>query len=345
MAGRSPLEGDPCVPRTPSRIHHRSTLDPVWHHLFTRRLVEESRTRCGRTDLLSLFLTGTESFIGRALLCACRRHGIHVTGIDSNAPDTAVSTRADIRDPAVADLISEGATVVHLAAVSRDPDCRADPKGAFDVNVNGTLNVAAAARRRNAAQLIFASSEWVYGDVRNDEVQVEEQSIDVTGMKSEYALSKIVAEQLLKLTSNGSAVTVLRFGIVYGPRPANWSAVEALFNSVRTNDEVTVGARATARRFIHVDDIASGILASRGRAGFEIFNLSGDRPVTLGEIVDTSARLLGRRVRVLEKNPSQPSVRNPDNTKARSALGWAPSFGIEEGLTDLKAFFDRSGGA
>jgi nucleoside-diphosphate-sugar epimerase len=276
-------------------------------------------------------------------LCACGARGIDAVGIDSNAPDTAVSKQADIRDPAMADLIPEGSTVVHLAAVSRDPDCRADPKAAFDVNVNGTLNVATAARKRHAAQLIFASSEWVYGDVRNDEVQVEDQSIDVTAMKSEYALSKIVAEQLLRLTSNGSAVTVLRFGIVYGPRQANWSAVEALFNSVRTKDEVTVGAKATARRFIHVDDIASGILASRGRSGFEIFNLSGNRPVTLGEIVDTSATLLGRRVRVVESNPWHPSIRNPDNAKARSVLGWTPKVGIEEGLADLKTFFDGSG--
>ena len=38
-----------------------------------------------------------------------------------------------------------------------------------------------------------------------------------------------------------------------------------LFNAVRSRDEVTVGSKATARRFIHVDDIAAGILASRGR--------------------------------------------------------------------------------
>lgn len=264
-------------------------------------------------------------------------------GIDGNAPDTARSRKADIRDPGIADLIPQGATVVHLAAISRDPDCRANPKDAFDVNVNGSLNVAAAAQQRGAPQLIFASSEWVYGDVRNDEVQLEDRPIDVTAMKSEYALSKIVAEQLLKLAAPASpatAVTVLRFGIVYGPRPSNWSAVENLFNSVRTKDEISVGAKATARRFIHVDDIVSGILASRGRTGFEIFNLSGDRPLTLGEVIETSARLLGRQIKVVETNPAQPSVRNPDNAKARAQLEWQPAIDLAAGLADLKTFFD-----
>ncbi len=292
---------------------------------------------------MSIFITGSESFIGRVLLDQCAALAISAVGIDATAPDSETSRKADIRDPDIADLIPEQATVIHLAAISRDSDCRDDPERAFDVNVNGTLNVAAAAQQRGALQLIFASSEWVYGDVSNDEVQLEDRPIDVTSMRSEYALSKIVGEQLLKLTCKLPAVTVLRFGIVYGTRPSNWSAVESLFNAVRTKDEITVGATATARRFIHVSDIAAGLLASRGRSGFEIFNLSGDRPITLGEVVETSAKLLDRRVKVTESNPTQPSVRNPDNGKAREILGWKPEVGLAAGLDELKSFLETHG--
>ena len=290
---------------------------------------------------MRLFVTGSESFIGRALFARCRKSGIDAVGVDSVAPTSATSRQADIRDPAIADLIPEGATVVHLAAISRDPDCRADPRGAFDINVIGTLNVAAAAQKRNAANLIFASSEWVYGDVRNDEVQLEDRPVDVTAMKSEYALTKIVGEQCLRLACTLPAVTVLRFGIVYGPRAANWSAVENLFDAVRTQDEVKVGAARTARRFIHVEDIVSGILACHDRAGFEIFNLSGDRPVSLGEVIETSAKLLNRRVKIVETNPSQPSVRNPDNSKARTSLNWRPTLDLETGLGTVSEFLSK----
>jgi nucleoside-diphosphate-sugar epimerase len=292
---------------------------------------------------VTLFITGAESFIGRALRSRCDAAGDAIAGIDNTAPTDSSMHRADIRDPAVADLIPPGATIVHLAAISRDPDCRADPRAAFDVNVTGTLNVAAAAQKRAARALIFASSEWVYGDVANNAVQLESQPIDVTAMKSEYALTKIVAEQCLRLGVQLPAVTILRFGIVYGPRAANWSAVESLFNAVRTQDEVKVGAAKTARRFIHVEDIVSGILASRGRAGFEIFNLSGDRPITLGEVIDASMRLTGRRPKVVETNPSQPSIRNPDNGKARAELGWKPAIDLERGLGTVAAFLERRG--
>ena len=294
---------------------------------------------------MTLFITGAESFIGRALRARCDRLSEAATGIDSAAAEGARTQRADIRDPAIADLIPERATIVHLAAISRDPDCRADPRLAFDINVTGTLNLAAAAQQRAARQLIFASSEWVYGDVANDEVQLESRPIDVTAMKSEYALTKIVAEQCLKLGCRLPAVTILRFGIVYGPRAANWSAVESLFNAVRTQDEVKVGARKTARRFIHVEDIASGILASRARSGCEIFNLSGDRPISLGEVIEASMRILGRRPKVVETNPAQPSIRNPDNGKARAELGWQPAIDLERGLKTMAEFLERPGGA
>jgi len=291
---------------------------------------------------MSIFLTGSESFIGRALIARCQSIGIPVLGVDSVAPNSDVSKIFDIRDPALSDIIPEGATIVHLAAISRDPDCRADPREAFDINVQGTFNVVSAAQKKNASQMVFASSEWVYGDVRNDEVQLEDRAIDITTMKSEYAITKIVSEQALRLGCTLPAVTILRFGIVYGPRMSNWSAVENLFNAARKEDEIKIGSALTARRFIHVEDIISGVLASRGRSGFEIFNLSGDNPISLGEVVKTSAEVWGRKVKIIETNPAQPSIRNPDNAKARASLGWAPEFDLMSGLMDLKKFFEKT---
>lgn len=284
---------------------------------------------------MKLFVTGSASFVGKRLFERCKELGIEVVGIDSIASEQPNSTKADIRDAAIAALIPEDAVVVHLAAISRDPDCRADPRGAFDINVNGTLNVIAAAEKRKARQLIFASSEWVYGDVSNDGVQVEDQVIDVTTMKSEYALTKIVGEQCLKLVCKLPAVTVLRFGIIYGPRPSNWSAVEALFNTVKDKDVVSVGSLATGRRFIHIDDIVEGILRAVGRTGFEIFNLSGDEIVTLGDVIKQSAAILGKNPKIEEKNAQVVSVRNPENAKALKVLGWAPKIKLKEGLATL----------
>ena len=285
-------------------------------------------------------ITGSESFIGSRLAAALDSRGEQWTGIDTIARHPR-TRRADIRDAAVADGIAEAGTLVHLAAISRDSDCRQDPRGAFDVNVGGTLNLIEAARRRGVRHFVFASSEWVYGEVANDEVQREDSPLDATRLVSEYALTKLAGERLLAGAARRgdfASVTILRFGIVYGPRPSNWSAVEMLHDAVSYKDLVEVkGSLATARRFIHVEDICTGILASveNAPAGFSVFNLSGDRLVSLGDVIEESIRLTGRRPRVVEGAPQSVSIRNPDNTKARAALDWAPKLDLASGLATL----------
>jgi nucleoside-diphosphate-sugar epimerase len=249
---------------------------------------------------------------------------------------------ADIRDKSVADLIPEGCTLIHLAAISRDNDCRLNPREAFDVNVGGTLNLVEAARKRRVKQVLFASSEWVYGEVANNEVQHEDSPLDATRLVSEYALTKLAGERPLAGAARRgdvTSITALRFGIVYGPRAANWSAVEMLYDAVANKDQVEVkGSLSTARRFIHVEDICSGILAAAARAlpGFSVFNLSGDRLIALGEIVKESMRITGRSPLVVEGTREAISIRNPDNAKARAELGWAPAIDLKLGLATLQ---------
>ena len=288
---------------------------------------------------MKVFVSGTESFTAREFISLCEARGIEICGVDAAAPSGKPGRMTmDIRSPGVADAIPLAVdAVVHLAAISRDADCRANPRLAYDVNIQGTVNLIEAAKARKAKQFVFASSEWVYGEVTNDGVQTEEQPLDATRLKSEYALSKLASEQVLRLAhaQGFPAATILRFGIVYGPRPANWSAVESIVDAVRRGGPVRIGSRRTARRFIHVSDIASGILASLGRAGCETFNISGDRLVTLGEVVETAERTLGRRVEVQETAPQTASIRNPDNSKAKRLLGWQPSAGIAEGIASV----------
>jgi len=201
----------------------------------------------------------------------------------------------------------------------------------------GTLNLMAAAEQAKAKQFVFASTEWVYDTFVGDEVKTEESSIDIVNHTSEYALSKLVSEQNLrqKYSHGFCPVAILRFGIIYGPRESNWSAVEALVDAVRTKDEVVVGSLATGRCFVHVLDIAAGILSSVGIDGFNITNLEGRQLIRLGDIIETSKRVFGRRPAIVETDPDTPSVRNVSGQKAKDLLGWEPSMSLEAGIRSL----------
>ena len=283
----------------------------------------------------TLFITGAESFVGKRLVRHCIDKGISYCGVDISASEDANIFKIDICDEALGEAIPTDAVVVHLAAISRDPDCAKNPALANKINIEGTLNVLKCAKVKNARQLIFASSEWVYGQVSNDSEQTESDEIEVQRLDSIYAITKALGEQYLRLLRDDLDVTVLRFGIIYGPRLTNWSAVESLFDSVKNMDEVVVGSLKAGRRFIHVDDICTGILASVGRVGYEIFNLSGDTTVTLGNVIDESKRIHGTAPRVTESSPEKISLRNPSNEKAKQILNWSLLVSLSDGLKSL----------
>lgn len=287
------------------------------------------------SDSKVLFITGAESFVGKRLLKHCADLGVKYQGVDIVGSEDPNISQMDICDTNLSKIIPEGAIVVHLAAVSRNSDCAANPTLANKINIEGTLNLLRSAQKQNAGQLIFASSEWVYGQVSNDDEQRESDDLRIDLLDSVYAITKATGEQYLRLLRNDTDVTVLRFGIIYGPRPSNWSAVESLHNSVKNQGEVVVGSLKAGRRFIHIDDICTGILAAVNRVGFEVFNLSGDSTVTLGQVIDESMRIHGTSPRVIESSPEKISLRNPSNEKAKQILGWSPKVSISAGLKSL----------
>ena len=290
---------------------------------------------------MHLFITGCNSFIGRELISQCDEKNIQITGVDLLPSDRSDCHVADIGSSDITKHIPSNVdAVIHLAGLSRDPDCRDLAIECFQANVMGTLNLIEAAKSQSAQQFIFASSEWVYDTFEEGVAKVEDSPINAANLTSEYAFSKYVSEVNLrqKFQHGFCPVTILRFGIVYGPRKENWSAVEALLNGVATKDEMTVGARATGRNFIHVSDIASGLLASVGLSGFEVINLQGNNLVTLGEVLDESQSLLKREIPISEGNPSEPSIRFVDNSKAKKVLDWEPTISLREGLSSVATF-------
>lgn len=289
---------------------------------------------------MKIFITGGESFVGGRLWEMLDARGHEVTGMDVVPSRRPGCRQLDLRDPALVDAIPEGATVVHLAAVSTDPLCRADPLASFDVNITGTIRVAQAALARRCTQVVFASTEWVYGDVANDGAQLEDDPIDVTRIPSAYAFSKVAGERVLAF-SGLQNVTVLRFGIIYGPRGRNWSAVESLADSVVHGRDISVGSLGTARRFIHVDDLCAGIVAAFGRTGFGVFNLAGATLVTLRDVVDAAQEAARRTVAVTEKQPAATSIRNPMSDRAMRELGWTPALAFPDGMRQIVNYLEE----
>ena len=294
---------------------------------------------------MKIIVAGSESFVARELIAQCLKAGIEVFGFDfAKSSDLPYEfKKGDINDPNISDIIPLGAdAIVHLAAISRPQDCEGKPYETFQTNVMGTLNLMRAAKAKGARQFIFPSSDWVYEKFGEGEEKNEDSFIDIAGHTSEYALSKLVSEANLRqahLRGDFMPVTILRFAIIYGPRPTNWGSLERVASEAKKNDTITFPeSRKSGRCYTHVMDTAAGIRAAFGRKDFQIINLAGDDLITLEDIVRGIEKLCNKKVEIIEKNPSVLVARKISNKKAKKLLGWEPQIGLEEGLKTILPF-------
>jgi len=153
---------------------------------------------------MKIIITGSESFIGKELISQLKTLDCDIIGFDFVSPTNPDYEfhQIDIRDPEIYKSIPNDTDVlIHLAALSRDPDCKNKAIECFDVNVMGTLNLIKSASEKNVKQFIFASSEWVYDKFIDSEEKNEESIINIENHLSEYALSKLVTESNLRQQS------------------------------------------------------------------------------------------------------------------------------------------------
>ena len=208
------------------------------------------------------------------------------TGRLANLPFAAAAgerleiVRGDVRDLATVERVAVGAAVVfHQAAMRSVPRSVADPLGANDHNVNGTLNVLEAARRAGVPRVVYASSSSVYGD-RPELPKREDQP---PAPISPYAVSKAAGEQYAAVWHRlyGVETVGLRYFNVFGPRqdPSSpYSGVIALFVSrmLRGEPAVIVGDGEQTRDFTYVDNIVDGVLkaATMPEAAGQVINVA-----------------------------------------------------------------------
>ena len=180
---------------------------------------------------MKIIITGSESFIGKEIIRQCKGKEIEIIGIDVIEKENSEFEyhKINITEQEIINVIPENVDVIiHLAALSRDPDCKGKAFKCFQNNVMGTLNLMNCAKEKNVKQFIFASSEWVYDQFEENQSKNEEAPINALSLTSEYALSKLTSEINLKQEyQNGFCdVSILRFGL--GPKLAWMVSGDAL---------------------------------------------------------------------------------------------------------------------
>ena len=312
-------------------------------------------------------VTGGAGFIGSHVACSLVGAGHNVLVFDDLSTGTRENLRAveehaaktrdsvggrfEFMEGRVQDLesvraaVKEIDVVFHLAAMISVPASLEAPSDCYEINVNGSLNVLAAARDAGAKRVVLASSAAVYG---NSNVPVEEEA--PKNPESPYAASKRAMEEaaLMYHRVYDLPVVCLRYFNVYGPRQrpdSSYAAVIPAFIQAMDGGEETsiYGDGEQHRDFVYVEDVVrANLLAAESDAAVgKILNISGGGAVTINEL----ARIL-QEIIPNAQAPTYDSPRDGDIyfseaviERAWAALGYRPEVALVEGLRSTVEWF------
>lgn len=267
---------------------------------------------------------------------------VNKTCIDNNIPlENYKVFEGDIRDNEFLEKVFSNRidSIMHLAAMAGVRPSIQDPTLYYDVNITGTVNLLERCREKGIKQFVFASSSSVYGN--NEKVPFAE-SDRVDNPISPYAATKKSGELLCHTYHHlfDMNIACLRFFTVYGPRQRPDLAINKFTSLILEDKEIPFyGDGTTSRDYTFVEDIVTGIVESIKYVNtedkvFEIFNIGGDKTVSLIEMVETIEEVLGKKAK-LNRLPMQPGDVNrtcADITHSKEILGYNPQTTFKEGI-------------
>ncbi|OGX48856.1 MAG: epimerase [Omnitrophica WOR_2 bacterium RIFCSPLOWO2_12_FULL_63_16] len=288
---------------------------------------------------MKALVTGGSGFIGSHVVDKLRNRGIEVRVFDMVMP----TFRRDIEfyhgsllDLEAVRMALNGIDVVyHLAAVADVKDVYNDPCYAESINVRGTMHVLEAVRRSTGVtRVLYGSTTWVYGETT--EPSVDERT-PLRAPSHLYTATKIASEYYCQSYSTlyDIPVTILRYGIPYGPRARDGAVVPIFVRKALRGEPLTIaGDGSQFRQFVYVEDLAEGnVLALKSVAKNKIYNLDGSEPVTIRQIAEAIQRLIGHvRIEHVPGRPGDFSGKTILSRLAKEELGWEPAVRFEEGL-------------
>lgn len=307
-----------------------------------------------------ILVTGADGFIGSHLTEALVRQGHDVRafvlynsfnswGWLDNSEEAIRKNldvfAGDIRDPHGVKKAMQGCDVVlHLAALIAIPYSYHSPDTYVDTNIKGTLNILQAARELGGVKVVHTSTSEVYGTARFVPI-TEEHPLQG---QSPYSASKIGADQLAYsfFASFGLPVTIVRPFNTYGPRQSARAVIPTIITQALTSDCIRLGNLEARRDFTYVRDTVNGFLraaAVPAVLGQEI-NLGTGADISVGELAAEIIRQVGRPVEIASESermrPEKSEVQRllSDNSLAREALGWQPTYSLEDGLRETIAW-------
>lgn len=314
-----------------------------------------------------MLVTGCTGLLGSWLTEYACEKGANVVGLirdlvprsnlnSSGFNDRITAVRGEIEDYFLIERIVneyEIDTIFHLAAQTIVTIANRNPISTFKANIEGTWNILEASRKAPLVRrIIVASSDKAYGD---QEKLPYDETTPLEG-RHPYDVSKSCADLICRsyYETYGLPVCVTRCGNFYGGGDLNFNRiVPGTIRSIFHNERPIIRSDgAYLRDYFFIKDGAGSymLLAEKMEKKSihgEAFNFSTENPVSVLEIVNRIARLMGSNLEPKIMNDVSNEIRDQylSAQKAKAMLDWHPSYTLDEGLRETiewyRLFFRR----
>ncbi|GFP34448.1 UDP-glucose 4-epimerase [Candidatus Hakubella thermalkaliphila] len=304
-----------------------------------------------------VLITGGLGFIGSNLALRLVELGARVLLVDCLLPEyggnpfnirdirrKVTVNIADVRDEASMSYLVKGEDYIfNLAGQVSHIDSMRDPYTDLEMNCRGHLSILEACRKNNReVKIVYAGTRQQYG--KPDYLPVDEKHLmhptDVNG------INKMTGEwyHLLYDEIYGVRSTSLRLTNTYGPRLLmkhdRQSFIGWFIRQIIDGETITIyGDGSQLRDFTYVDDAVEAFLlvAVSDEANGEVFNLGGEKPISLRELVELLVQInRGGRYELVPFPEDRQRIDigsfYADYSKISRLLGWRPKVSLEEGL-------------
>jgi nucleoside-diphosphate-sugar epimerase len=280
------------------------------------------------------FVTGSTGFIGSHVARKLLERGDQVVAL-VRSPDKASDLRgqgADLIEGDLSDVDAikrgvEGADAVfHVGAIYKLGIPKKDREGMVDTNVHGTERVLDAAHDAGVARMVYVSTVNVFGNTGGRVVDETYRRDTSEGFLSCYDETKYRSHEVAEdRIGRGYPIVMVQPGGVYGPK--DHSEVGNMIEQASTGKLMAKAFPDMGIMLVYVEDVADGVLLAydKGEVG-ESYVLSGEK-TTMGEIIDRSAKLAGRKPPRMTMPTLMIKASVPLGPLVGPALGFPPNLG------------------
>jgi dTDP-glucose 4,6-dehydratase len=308
------------------------------------------------TDLARVVVTGGAGFVGSHLCERFLADGSEVvcadnllTGNAGNVDHLRGESRFSFLEIDVARGIEVDGrvdAVLHFASPASPLDYLKLPIETLEVGAYGTHNALELARTKGARFLLASTSE-VYGDPLEHPQQEDYWgNVNPIGPRGVYDEAKRFGEAMTMAyhRAHGVRTRIVRIFNTIGERmrPHDGRAVPAFITQALRGEPLTVHGDGSQTRSVgYVGDLVEGIDRLLRSDVVEPVNIGNPEEVSVLDLAKMVIRITGSSsdIAFVDRPVDDPTVRQPDITRARELLGWEPKVPLEEALERTVGWF------